>query len=94
MGDKPLPCIVCGFQPKPVAGSGYQPLDALMFDAGSGHYGSGVWDTMDGRRSLTINVCDDCLIARRDRVAVVERTPPARPEVQLVPWAPHGEATA
>jgi hypothetical protein len=92
MIDQPLPCIVCGFQPKPVTGSGYQPLGALMFDAGSGHYGSGVWDTMNSWRSLAINVCDDCLTARRDRVAVVERTPPARPEVQFVQWDPQAIA--
>lgn len=83
---QPLPCIVCGMQPEPVGGDGYQPLHALMFDAGSGHYGSGVWDTMSGRRSLTVNVCDNCLVANHARVGVYETIPPPRPNVRLVPW--------
>jgi hypothetical protein len=82
---KPLPCIVCGFQPKPVGGDGHQPVSALMFDAGAGHYGSTVWDTMSRYRSLAVNVCDKCLIERKDRVGVFE-TVPVPDEVKLVPW--------
>lgn len=87
----PLPCIVCGFQPKPVCGSGYQPSGALMFSAGSGHYGSGVWDTMSRYRSLEVNVCDDCLVARKDRVAVAVKPAFTRPEPEFIPWDPEAQ---
>lgn len=91
MDVQPLPCIVCGFQPEPVGGSGYQPFDALRFDAGAGHYGSSVWDKMGGHRSLTINVCDKCLVASRGRVAVIETVPQPRPESRLIPWNSDGD---
>lgn len=84
--NKPLPCIVCGFQPEPVGGSGHQPYDALIFNAGAGHYGSTVWDEMSGSRSLTINVCDKCLVANRGRVAVAVYIRPEPPDVEFVPW--------
>lgn len=85
---RPLPCIVCGFHPKPaftMDGGTHQPHAATMFDAGAGHYGSTVWDTMNPYRTLTINVCDSCLTRRSQRVAVVVTTPKP-PEVQFVPW--------
>jgi hypothetical protein len=85
----PLPCIVCGVQPEPAfpahLGTPWQPHGATMFDAGPGHYGSTVWDHMTPGRSLTVNVCDKCLIANRRRVAVVLTVCQA-PEVQFVPW--------
>lgn len=86
--EEPLPCIVCGFQPEAVGGTGYQPVSALMFSAGSGHYGSGVWDTMSGWRSLEINVCDNCLLERKDRVAVAVTPPFTRPDPEFVRWDP------
>ena len=58
-----------------------------MFDAGSGHYGSTVWDTMSGERSLTINVCDECLLANRSRVGMFI-TLYQRPEVEMHAWEP------
>jgi hypothetical protein len=91
--NQPLPCLVCGMQPNAVGGHGMQPYDALMFDAGSGHYGSGVWDTMSGARSLSINVCDDCLVAHKDRVAVVTKVEPvARVVFEFTPWEPDAGA--
>lgn len=65
-----------------------QPLDALMFNAGSGHYGSTVWDTMSSGRSLEISVCDECLVNHKDRVAVVVRRPPVRQPVEYTTWNP------
>jgi hypothetical protein len=85
--DQPLPCIVCGTQPKSVSpGSDFfwQPLKAVMFDAGSGNYGSSVWDEM-GDRSMWINVCDECLVSHKDRVAVVRKIR-TRPEVKFAMW--------
>lgn len=89
--QKPLVCIVCGFQPEPACGSGWQPYAATSFSAGSGHYGSTVWDTMSRNRSLEINVCDACLIKHQDRVAVAVRQPPAHPDVEWAPWDPKGK---
>lgn len=87
---KPLPCIVCGAQPEAafrIEGGTYQPYCATMFDAGNGHYGSTVWDEMRTGVSLTINVCDPCLLLYRDRVAVVT-TVRQEPEVIVAPWLP------
>lgn len=100
--NKPLPCIVCGVHPDQAFHDGTLPDDtswvpyaATMFSAGSGHYGSTVWDEMSNYRSLSINVCDECLVARKGRVAVVERHP--KPDkVEFVtwegPWTGHEEA--
>jgi hypothetical protein len=62
-----------------------------------GHYGSTVWDPMD-RKYIEINVCDECLRTRSERVlqgreyklvlcqgAFVGITPARRP---LMPWRP------
>lgn len=88
---KPLRCIVCDFQPESIGnGANEVPYAATMFDAGSGHYGSTVWDTMSGYRSLNINVCDKCLVERKDRIAVVERTP-AADRYEWAPWNPEAD---
>lgn len=65
-----------------------QPYAATMFNAGSGHYGSTVWDTMSSGRSLEINVCDECLVKHKDRVAVVISRPPVRQPIDYTPWDP------
>lgn len=90
--DQPLPCIVCGTQPEPVFRDQptMQPYGATMFDAGSGHYGSTVWDEMNPRVSLSINVCDPCLLAHKDRVAVVRTITPPVPAIEVEPWDPPG----
>lgn len=88
---QPLPCIVCNFQPKQAFGehadeqSWWYPYKATMFDAGIGHYGSTVWDEMNGSMTLTINVCDKCLVEHKDRVAVME-TLQRETETTLKPW--------
>jgi hypothetical protein len=82
----PLPCIVCGLHPEPACEEGWQPSGATAFSAGSGHYGSTVWDEMSRYRSLELNVCDVCLVKHKDRVAVAVSAPPVRTEAQFVPW--------
>lgn len=89
--QQPLVCIVCGFQPDCACGSGWQPYAATSFSAGSGHYGSTVWDTMSSSRSLEINVCDACLLKHKNRVAVAVRQPPAYPDANWLPWDPEQE---
>lgn len=91
--NQPLRCLVCGMQPDHIIKDkpGYQPLGATMFSAGAGHYGS-IWDTMSSYRSLEINVCDACLVAHKDRVAVMLTEPrPPRPEPQFIAWEPFVE---
>lgn len=71
-GIRTPPCIVCGTKLGNVFGDDIpcphnQPSDGLAFST-RGHYGSTVFDPMDGS-SLEINVCDPCLekaIARGD----------------------------
>lgn len=88
---QPLPCIVCGFQPRRAFGDHGDdqthrvPYAATMFNAGTGHYGSTVWDEMSPYRSLSINVCDECLVAGKERVAVVDSIPQPS-KVTYEPW--------
>lgn len=87
---KPMPCIVCSVQLEPIGNVAvHQPNDATIFRA-SGNYGSGVWDPMSGGVCLTINVCDECLVARHDRVAEIH-TVRREPEVKFVPWERPGD---
>lgn len=62
-----LPCIACGRELRNVLDSvTNQPHNGTTFQS-LGHYGSTAFDPMDGHY-LEINVCDSCLILRRDRV--------------------------
>lgn len=62
-----LPCFVCGKNLKNVfEHSDNQPYAGTEFRT-EGHYGSTFWDSFDGEE-LILNVCDDCLTARTDRL--------------------------
>lgn len=70
-----LPCFVCGktFQ------NAFPEADNQP-DAGTefrtyGHYGSTFWDSFDGEE-LVLNICDDCLSERKDRLAQHKRYRP------------------
>ena len=67
----PLPCIVCGKKLEPAfkGEPATQPFHGLCFEA-QGAYGSD-FDPMDGRLSLIINVCDDCLESKGRQGVVV-----------------------
>ena len=79
MAEKALPCIVCGRELDNVfSESENQPNNGLAFSS-HGHYGSTVFDPMDGTY-LEITVCDRCLtkageqgrvLSGRDRRPVV-----------------------
>jgi hypothetical protein len=59
--SEPLKCIVCDKQLEPVGGGAVnQPYGGTVFTS-NGHYGSTVFDPMDGVTFLEITVCDDCL---------------------------------
>ena len=73
MADPTLPCLVCGKKlssavPEPAHN---QPANGTAFVTW-GHYGSTVFDPMDGTR-LQVNVCDLCLTEHRERVHHVDR---------------------
>ena len=71
-----LPCIVCDKElepaiPEPHGRAENQPYAATSFWT-AGHYGSTVFDPMDGTR-LEINVCDGCLTKKNDKVLFLGR---------------------
>lgn len=79
----PLPCIVCNKTLEPVFNGTQetnQPVHGLGF-VGHGAYGSN-FDPMDGRLSLIISVCDDCLKTKGEDGSVVMLTqePPRYPK--------------
>lgn len=84
-----LPCFGCGkplesaFAPV-IGGDHNQPSDATCFRT-SGHYGSGVFDPMD-RTMLELNVCDDCLTGRSERVLLLRTVQTV--ETTSSPWMP------
>lgn len=53
-----LPCFACGTELENISGPN-QPSRGLEFTT-PGHYGTTVFDPMDGS-ALAINVCDGCL---------------------------------
>lgn len=54
-------CIVCNREMANINVAGMQPRGGLCFSTG-GHYGSTVFDPMDGSR-LEISLCDSCVTA-------------------------------
>lgn len=74
-----LPCIVCGTELEALFaehGTENQPNHGVCFST-QGHYGSRVFDPMDGTM-IEINVCDTCLAhaATMDRVYATRRNRP------------------
>lgn len=83
----PLPCFACGKVLQCVWGEGsFQPADAVIFSS-PGTYGSAAFDEMDGS-SLMLNICDDCLRAHADRVALSVPVRVAKPDPILSRWEP------
>ena len=98
MSTEALSCITCGKKLRNVdANADNQPSDGTAFQS-YGHYGSTVFDPMDGTY-LEINICDPCLkkagefgrvlVGRDRRPVVVDRLGVAgweRVNRPLVPW--------
>jgi hypothetical protein len=92
--DGPLPCLKCGrkvgraFPPSVTGEDDVQPYRATMFTT-HGHYGSTVFDEMNGTY-LLIDVCDRCLVtaAIDGLVLLVEPGCELRPPVKLTVWDP------
>lgn len=94
--ELPLRCIVCGVKPDPAfppdpefpQDYDWQPHGATTFTA-DGQYGSTVWDPITRRDKLMINICDSCLVQRKQFVGVWPEPIARRPEIlPLVPWEP------
>jgi hypothetical protein len=73
MSTKALPCIVCGTELESFRDPN-QPLGGLAF-ATKGHYGSTVFDAMDGS-TLEITICDACLTKAMAAGRVLHYEPP------------------
>lgn len=84
-----LPCIICGKTLEPALRNvrdridANQPKDGTVFSS-HGNYGSTVWDPMTGVDLLEINICDPCLLERKDRVTHVKRKTQSHDEAR--PW--------
>lgn len=79
MTEYALPCIVCGAELEALFfehGAENQPSHGVCFTT-QGHYGSTVFDPMDGTM-IEVNVCDTCLnhAAKMDRVYATRITRP------------------
>jgi hypothetical protein len=61
---------------------GLQPVDGLAFNS-PGHYGTSVFDPMDGSH-LEIAICDDCVVKAGKKGFVLLHKPGAKPET----WKP------
>lgn len=69
MSKDALPCIACGvFLRNVYDNAANQPSGGTAFTT-EGHYGSTVFDPMNGEH-IEINVCDDCLVQAGQRGAV------------------------
>lgn len=62
----PIYCFNCGAALKNLDEDGFQPSEGLAFVT-PGHYGSTVFDPMDGT-FLELAICDDCLKEKNFRV--------------------------
>lgn len=71
------PCLCCGKELKNIDGADEkninQPDNALTFDT-QGHYGSAVFDPMNPTVRLEINICDECVEAKRDEGLILHVT--------------------
>jgi hypothetical protein len=89
------PCFICEKKvasvfPDPPEYIYNQPYKATVF-VSHGHYGSTVFDPVIGNRHLEINICDECLLERKDRVLHVRPHPPAEQEYDVRVWDPEND---
>jgi hypothetical protein len=87
MTEQALPCVVCGIYLRNVWDEAEnQPKDGLAFSS-RGHYGSTVFDPMDGT-FIELNICDKCLIeaGERGRVLSGRRMRPVAFENLEIGW--------
>lgn len=82
-----MTCFTCDRELTPVwPSSEGQFEDAVMFET-HGNYGSTVFDPQDTRYSLLIQICDLCLVERKDRVKMILTERPF-PKITYSGWEP------
>jgi hypothetical protein len=87
-----LACIACKKPLPNFAGEdSNHPMNGLEFVT-YGHYGSTVFDPMDGS-SLVINICDECVVALGRAGLVGAAAPKQTPIIArpITPWQATGE---
>lgn len=80
-------CIICGNALQNLDEGGNQPSRGVEFTT-YGHYGSQIFDPMDGT-GLAINICDPCLSAAKADGQVLRVDPPTpqpRARQRYSPW--------
>ena len=81
----PTNCFACGKAFDAAAQGSDQPSRGTVFHS-DGNYGSTVFDPMRGGVTLTLNICDDCLVSNKLHVQYVQTTTKIEREVR--PWNP------
>lgn len=84
-------CFVCDKELEAAFGGSMSENDpqcsgALLFTA-SGNYGSTIFDPRIDEVELLINICDECVKAKKERVLVATIARPL-PVVSYEPWNP------
>jgi hypothetical protein len=83
-----LPCIICQTMPSK---DKFTILHGVLEFRAYGNYGSTVYDPIDERTYLILNICDNCVKTLGDRGLVKECTVLPRPaKVTMKKWV-HGE---
>lgn len=86
----PIPCFICGKELESAFthdDDQRQPYGATQFST-YGQYGSTVFDEI-GRSQLLINICDEHLLANKERVYHVAYTRQSPVEDFYRPWEPY-----
>jgi hypothetical protein len=90
----PLNCFKCGRKLTPA----FEDADSLVHVPNQprggttfithGHYGSTVFDPVSDINTLTINICDPCMIEFRNRIAL-RRIIQREPTITFHSWDPY-----
>lgn len=87
-----LKCIKCGTQPKPAFSDDHKiinhPHGATVFTT-HGHYGSTVYDSINGNEYIEITVCDSCLVEAAQNDRVLECFTTVKSIKDYEKWNPH-----
>lgn len=82
-------CFGCGEKLDEISDNDPHQHNATIFYA-RGNYGSGVFDPMNSRLRLKINICDGCLVKNKDRTILLKTSQPL-PEYTYREWNPIDE---
>lgn len=83
-------CFACGKRLVPVFKDDTPQYNEAVTFSASGTYGSGVFDPVNARVALVINICDPCLVGNKGRV-LARTEEPVYPAVSYAAWDPEAE---